>query len=321
MSSKMVLDAIGFSPARAGSFAAPVQNVSALSAIQSSQIEDKQLRLSEDEGRIYRYDAQSTATADGTKIVIPSNLKGTDAGRWILQSVNDHSQLINLANDDHKQYIHNTIARTISAIHTFNSSAPNPPFYLGANAQGQKVIGLNADQLDGKSIEDLVLASLIGVANGVSSLGADGKILPSELLKLSNGMPAYKEPTSGTLISINSETVPFVISTTGTRNVYLNYQGIASNTLGFRVPRNAMITAVTIVSSAAMSSTANCSFQIRKNDLTTALGTYALPSGSTYKVFTGLSILLNAGDEIQPYIAASVTIPNPCIIVELAWRD
>lgn len=322
MASKMVLDALGFNPARSSSFGDAVQNVAVLAAILSSQVDDKQLRLVEDEGRIYRYDAQSTTSADGIKIVIPSNLKGTDAGRWILQSVTDHALLTNLSNDDHKQYVHQAIARVISAIHTFNPSAAGVPFVLGANAIGQKVVGLNADQLDGKSIEDLVLASLIGAPGGIASLGTDGKVLPTELLKLANGMPAYNDPISGNLISIASLAANFSIATTGTRNVYLNFTGdIASNTVGYHLPRNAMITSITVASSTTMGSNTGCSFQVRKNGSTTALGTYAIPSGASNKAYTGLNILLSAGDALQTYVAASSNIANPCITVELVWRD
>lgn len=61
----------------------------------------------------------------------------------------DHSSLSGLGNDDHPQYVHEDIARTISATHTFNPSLPGTPFIIGANASGQIVTGLNADLLDG----------------------------------------------------------------------------------------------------------------------------------------------------------------------------
>jgi hypothetical protein len=68
----------------------------------------------------------------------------------ILQSGIDHGSISGLGDDDHPQYVHNTIARTITAQHTFAPATAVPPFVLGSNAQGQKVIGLNADLLNGQ---------------------------------------------------------------------------------------------------------------------------------------------------------------------------
>lgn len=59
-----------------------------------------------------------------------------------------HSQLSGLTNDDHTQYVHNTVARTITAQHSFSPGSAAAPFVLGANAQGQLVTGLRADQLN-----------------------------------------------------------------------------------------------------------------------------------------------------------------------------
>lgn len=64
-------------------------------------------------------------------------------------SVKSHSLLLDLGNDDHAQYMHINAARTVSAVHTYNPTSPGAPFTLGANAQGQKVTGFNADLLDG----------------------------------------------------------------------------------------------------------------------------------------------------------------------------
>jgi hypothetical protein len=61
-----------------------------------------------------------------------------------------HSELSNLFNDDHSQYVHTTLDRTITANHTFGPLFQSPPFNLGTNAIGQLIAGLNADLLDGK---------------------------------------------------------------------------------------------------------------------------------------------------------------------------
>lgn len=65
-----------------------------------------------------------------------------------------HSELGSLLSDDHSQYVHNSVNRTITADHTFAPLTQKPPFTLGPNAQGQLVTGLNADLLDGKHATD-----------------------------------------------------------------------------------------------------------------------------------------------------------------------
>lgn len=77
----------------------------------------------------------------------------TDTALGSLLDIYDrqHSYLEGLTvGDDHTQYVHNSIARTITAQHTFAPATAIPPFVLGANAQGQLVTGLNADLLDGQ---------------------------------------------------------------------------------------------------------------------------------------------------------------------------
>jgi len=62
-------------------------------------------------------------------------------------STTDHGVLLGLDHDDHVQYVHLDSARTIPAQHLFSPAVPQAPFLLGANAQGQLVTGLYADQL------------------------------------------------------------------------------------------------------------------------------------------------------------------------------
>lgn len=71
----------------------------------------------------------------------------------------DHGGLIGLADDDHSQYLHLDLVRTITAQHIFSPTAEQAPFTLGTNAQGQLVSGLNADQLDGYDAGDFAFAS------------------------------------------------------------------------------------------------------------------------------------------------------------------
>lgn len=89
----------------------------------------------------------------------------------------DHGGLLGLDDDDHPWAVHISAPRTITAQHTFAPSAPQAPFLLGANAQGQTVVGLRADQLD-KSI--LAGAGLTGggqlIADRTLAVGAGAGI-------------------------------------------------------------------------------------------------------------------------------------------------
>lgn len=60
----------------------------------------------------------------------------------------DHGALTGLGDDDHSQYVHISAGRTITGQHQFAPAISQAPFTLGANAQGQTVVGLRADQLN-----------------------------------------------------------------------------------------------------------------------------------------------------------------------------
>lgn len=98
-------------------------------------------------------------------------------------TITDHGTLTGLADDDHAQYVHVGIARTIAAVHTFNPGSATAPFSLHANAQGQLVTGLRADQLNKSVIAgsglttggvltgDVTLA--VGAGDGITVSGDD----------------------------------------------------------------------------------------------------------------------------------------------------
>lgn len=60
----------------------------------------------------------------------------------------DHGSMLGLLDDDHSQYVHLSAVRTITAQHSFSPASAQAPFVLGANAQGQLVTGLRADQVN-----------------------------------------------------------------------------------------------------------------------------------------------------------------------------
>ena len=72
-----------------------------------------------------------------------------------------HASLLDLGNDDHLQYVHKDLARTITAKHTFAPGSAQAPFDLGANAQGELVTGLNADLLDGQHASEFEVSGAL----------------------------------------------------------------------------------------------------------------------------------------------------------------
>ena len=77
----------------------------------------------------------------------------------------DHGTLQGLLDDDHTQYVHNTIDREITANHTFNSATSGAPFTVGSNSTKQMVSGLNANYVNG------VLVSSQSVQPGDMNIG------------------------------------------------------------------------------------------------------------------------------------------------------
>jgi hypothetical protein len=73
---------------------------------------------------------------------------GTLDPSWLAEFHDDHGNLSGLSNDDHPQYLQKSVAGSVTAVHTFSPISLSAPFLIGANAIGQKVIGLHADKLD-----------------------------------------------------------------------------------------------------------------------------------------------------------------------------
>lgn len=76
-------------------------------------------------------------------------IDGVDVGAHAIDATIHHTS--GMSADDHTIYVHLTNARTITAVHTFQPGTATAPFLLHANAQGQVVTGLRADELS-KSI-------------------------------------------------------------------------------------------------------------------------------------------------------------------------
>lgn len=91
-----------------GQYGAPVQAIADLVALAGGSLDDKMLRLVEDTGSIYSYDAQSTAVADNIDVVTPSG----GIGRWIKISsaIQNHEVLSGLLGGAAGDHLHLTTA-------------------------------------------------------------------------------------------------------------------------------------------------------------------------------------------------------------------
>lgn len=102
----------------------------------------------------------------------------------------------------HDNYVSVSSGDTITAQHQYNFNGA--PFLLGANSQGNKVIGLNADLLDGFSFDYFATASdMVLVQADITNIQSDITTLTSEVDQLQN--ESYLVVTSSA--SLNNERV------------------------------------------------------------------------------------------------------------------
>ena len=94
------------------------------------------------------------------------------------------------------QYVNKTVAGTITAVHTFNPGSATPWILLGANATGQLITGLNADELDGN--DESAFALLAGRVGGQTLRGAPSG---AGALTLSSDGPVILSPDDVTLVT------------------------------------------------------------------------------------------------------------------------
>lgn len=145
----------------AGTYQAPVQALADLIALPFASLQDKEMRLVEDEGGIFRFDAQSVAVVDGADVVAPAD--GGATGRWVkimaatqshealkdLQggAVNDHLHLTTAEKNGYDAHLadyglHLTAAQN-TLLDSINASAAEINYLVGVTSSVQT-------QLDGK---------------------------------------------------------------------------------------------------------------------------------------------------------------------------
>lgn len=183
-------------------FGAPLQNLSGLADLLSHLDDtpdcvDKQVRLVEDTGVQFRYDAQSTETADGSSVIVPDDIAVTAeyiadptsvSGRWIKFSTGTslHNGMSDLQGGTTDQYYHltSTVYNELST-----SGSTNAVTHRHANA------GVETDGFMSSSDKTKL--------NGISSGAEVNQYALSNL------------NVDSTLVSANSKTDTFVINTSG----------------------------------------------------------------------------------------------------------
>ena len=146
----------------AGEYAAPVQAIADLAALASASLQDKQMRLVEDAGAIFRFDVQSSIAADGVDVIAPDDI-GAGTGRWIkIQSATqDHESLKGLQGGANGDHLHLTTAEKNGydahlADYALHLTADQNTWLDGINASASEVnylVGVTSNvqaQLDGK---------------------------------------------------------------------------------------------------------------------------------------------------------------------------
>jgi len=132
------------------------------------------------------------------------------------------------------------------------------------------------------------------------------------------GIILFFDTTRNKMISITRENITFGINhknITGERWLQTT-SNIPTNILGYKIPRNGTITAIT----AQTQNIANCDFEIKKNNAISAIYTMSLNNLSE-KINDNLSIDVNFGDFIQAKLLVnSNAVDHPLILLEIAWR-
>jgi len=102
-----------------------------------------------------------------------------------------------------------------------------------------------------------------------------------------------------------------------TKNQYLNFGvgNLSSNNAGFRIPRDATI----VMMSGQLDAVGTCNMRIRKNDTATDIATLAIAAAQGGDDLT-TNVDLSAGDYLQSYLDAGSGVPDPVLIIEIAWR-
>ncbi len=134
---------------------------------------------------------------------------------------------------------------------------------------------------------------------------------------LDNGMTAYPYvPAGGLPISVDTSRAVFTTQTKGAKNFYL---GIAGTDGAFVVPRNAVLTTVTIHTGAPVN--VPVTVCLREAGSSVNLHTVELPAGETQAIVIDQSLLIDVGANLTCFLTCSKNVSNPIASFTMSWRN
>jgi len=138
------------------------------------------------------------------------------------------------------------------------------------------------------------------------------------LVQNTDGVVLFFDTTRNKMVSITRENLTFGIkhnNISGERWLQTT-SNIPTNILGYKIPRNGTITAIT----AQTQNMANCAFEIKKNNAISAIHNMSLLNVSQ-QINDNLNIDVNLGDYIQTKLLVnSGNVDYPLLYLEIAWR-
>lgn len=138
------------------------------------------------------------------------------------------------------------------------------------------------------------------------------------LTQNSDGIILFEDTTRSKSLSITRENLSYGINhknIIGERWLQTT-SNIPTNILGYKIPRNGTITAIT----AQTQNITDCYFEVKKNNAISTIYTMNLINVSE-KIDDNLNIDVNLGDFIQTKLSVnSGDVDYPLIYLEIAWR-
>lgn len=317
--------------ALSGVYRAPVQNLTALAALDSkTNLADKALALVEDEGALYRFDAESVVAANGATVIAPND---GGNGRWIKvqAATQSHEALTNLlggAPGDHQHLTTNeknaiTSHYTDSSLHLTSAQNVWLDNITVSSAEVNHLVGVTSDiqsQLNGKQTAlgfaplDVAGGTMTGplvlAADPTSGKGAatrdyvDNIVLTAHEYtdtKASETLTAAQQYTDGKVASVPYD-VPFS---------FAGKPVVGQEVVRMVMARNCLLP-VDLQNSIAVSGVAALNgeqFHMLKNGV--EFGTLIFAGGSDQGVFTATSGVTFSRGDVLTFITSEIAGNDP----------
>lgn len=142
----------------------------------------------------------------------------------------------------------------------------------------------------------------------------------SSFKQTANGILLFYDNSRSRFLSIVRESYTFGLDQKNISHTrWLNVVSkIRSNLTGYKIPRNALITTVSVQCESVAD---NCRFFIQRNDVPTNLANIPLTSQSG-DVIENVNVELTGHDFLQVKLSVlSGTVDYPLLTVEVAWRE